>query len=50
MDLTPAYEHSHALSQAIVEQPLADSSQLVAIISFSHIQEAIHALSVCFHA
>ena len=50
MDLTPAYEHSHALFQAIVEQLLADSSQLFAIISFSHIREAIHALSVCFHA
>ena len=50
MDLTPAYEHSHALYQAIVVQLLADSSQLFAVISFSHIREVIHALLECFHA
>ena len=50
MDLTLAYEHSRALFQAIVEQPLADSSQLFAAVSFSHIREVIHALSVYFHA
>lgn len=50
MDLTLAYEHSPALFQAIVEQPLADSSQLFAAVSFSHIREVIHALSVYFHA
>ena len=50
MDLTPGYEHSLALSQAVVEQPLADSSQLLAVISFFHIREVIHALLVCFHA
>ena len=50
MDLTPAYEHSRALSQAIVEQLLADSSQLFAVISFSHIPRVIHALLEYFHA
>ena len=50
MDLTPGYEHSLALSQAVVEQLLADSSQLLAVISFFHIREVIHALLVCFHA
>ena len=44
MDLKPAYEHFHALSQVIVVQLLADSSQLFAVISFSHIREVIHAL------
>ena len=50
MDLTPAYEHSRALSQAIVEQLLVDSSQLFAVISFSHIPRVIHALLKYFHA